>query len=109
MSVGEQRVLSVTQLPESSLMAAEAFMADHLEEARALLSDDAVAALAIALPAAGPEHKDWRTAIARDLAREYTPKRVNVAAGAPGKSLEEVLAYLGNAPGVTGHYVEAHD
>ncbi len=109
MSVSEQRVLSIARLPESSLVAAATFMADYLEEARALLSDDAVVTLVVALPAAGPEHKDWRTAIARDLAREYAPKRVNVAAGAPGKSLEEVLAYLGNAPGVTGHYVEAHD
>ena len=45
-----------------------AFMALHLETARAIIADHRTTALAITLPPAGHDHRDWRLAIARDLA-----------------------------------------
>lgn len=100
-----QRQLEVGLLPEGALDAAGAFMAFHLEAARALLADPETAALAIVLPPAGPNHRDWRLALARDLAREAAPRRVNVVAGRAGASLTGTLRFLANAPGVTGQYL----
>ena len=96
-------------LPEGAIDAAGAFMAFHLEAARALLAQSDCTALAIIMPPAGHEHRDWRLALARDLAREAAPARVNVVAGAPGAALTEVLRFLSDAPGVTGHYLVCHD
>lgn len=104
-----QRQIAVGLLPEGALDAATAFMALHLEAARALLADPASTALAIVLPPAAHDHRDWRLALARDLAREAAPKRVNVLAGAPGPMLGEALAYLAGAPGVTGQYLVCHE
>ena len=100
-----QRQLEVGLLPEGALDAAGAFMAFHLEAARALLADPETTALAIVLPPAGPDHRDWRLALARDLAREAAPRRVNVVAGREGGALAETLRFLANAPGVTGQYL----
>ena len=105
----EQRVFTVEHLPADGLAAWAAFFAEHLAGARAVIEEPDVDALAIVLPPAGPDHTDWRRAVARDLARAYTPKRVNVVAGEEGAELDALLAYLGNAPGVTGHYCEVHD
>jgi hypothetical protein len=104
-----QRVLAVGHLPEGALDAAGAFMAFHLEAARAALADPATSALAIVLPPAPRAHRDWRLALARDLAREVTPKRVNLVAGPPGAALEQILRFLADAPGVTGQYLPCHD
>jgi hypothetical protein len=104
-----QRVLTVSVLPEGALDAAAAFMAFHLEAARAALADPATSAVVIVLPPAPRAHRDWRLALARDLAREVTPKRVNVVSGLPGAALEQTLRYLANAPGVTGQYLSCHD
>ena len=104
-----QAVLAIDELPESSLDASTAFHSQHLASARALLEEPETSALAIALPPAGPDHDDWRRALARDLARAHTPKRVNVV-GASGKAARNaLLAYLGDAPGVTGQYLAGHD
>lgn len=105
----KQRVFTVEHLPADGLAAGAAFFAEHLSGARAAIEGADIKALAIVLPPAGPDHTDWRTALARDLARAYTPKRVNVVAGEEGGELDALLAYLGNAPGVTGHYCEVHD
>jgi hypothetical protein len=104
-----QRCLEVGLLPDAPLDAAMAFMALHLEAARALLVDPETSALAIVLPPAAHDHRDWRVALARDLAREATPKRVNVVAGLPGDAREATFGFLANAPGVTGHYCLCHD
>jgi len=104
-----QRVLTIETLAESGIEAGADFTRHHLPRARELLEDDDMDALAIVLPVAGPDHRDWRRALARDLARAHTPKRVNVAAGSPGAALDTLLDYLGDAPGVTGHYLEAHE
>ncbi len=104
-----QREIEVAALPDAPLDAAGAFMAFHLEPARAVLADPGTTALAILLPPAGHDHRDWRLALARDLAREAAPKRVNVLAGAPGEALNRTLHFLADAPGVTGHYLPCHD
>ncbi len=104
-----QRQLDVGLLPEAALDAATAFMALHLEAARALLAEPATTALAIVLPPAPYDHRDWRLALARDLAREATPRRVNVVAGQPGEALAASLRFLADAPGVTGQYLVCHD
>ena len=98
----------VATLPHSALDASATYFAQYLGAARALLNDPGTQALAIVLPAAGTDHDDWRCAIAHDLAREYTPKRVNVVGGS-GAALIETLAYLGNAPGVTGQYCPLYE
>lgn len=104
-----QRVFTVEHLPADGLAAGAAFFAEYLDDARDMIEQADVGAIAIVLPPAGPDHTDWRKALARDLARAHTPKRVNVVAGEEGAELDALLAYLGNAPGVTGHYCEVHD
>ena len=103
------RQLEVSLLPDAALDAAGAFMAFHLEAARAILADADTTALAIILPPAAYDHRDWRLALARDLAREVAPTRVNVVAGVPGKEKEATLRFLSDAPGVTGQYCVCHD
>jgi hypothetical protein len=103
------RRLDVAVLPESALDAGTAFMAEHLAAARAILADPETTALAIILAPATHDHGDWRLALARDLAREAAPKRVNVVAGTPGAALEATLRFLADAPGVTGQYCLCHE
>lgn len=104
-----QRQLAIDLLPQAALDAQTAFMAFHLEAARALLADPETTALAIILPPAPRDHRDWRLALARDLAREAAPKRVNIVSGAPGTALSATLRFLADAPGVTGQYLVCHD
>jgi hypothetical protein len=104
-----QRQIEVTLLPDSALDAQTAFMALHLDAARALLADPATTALAIVLPRAPHDHRDWRLALARDLAREAAPKRVNIVSGHLGEALAATLRFLADAPGVTGQYLVCHD
>jgi hypothetical protein len=104
-----QRVLEVASLPDRPLDAATAFMARYLPQARTLLESSDVLALAIIVPPAGKAHCDWRRALARGLAREYAPKRTNLIAAQPGEACQQMLRFLSDAPGVTGHYCEAHE
>lgn len=108
-----QRQLEVTLLPDGALDAQTAFMALHLEAARALLADPDTTALAILLPPAAHGHRDWRLALARDLAREAAarevPGRVNIVSGHPGEARNDVLRFLADAPGVTGQYLVCHE
>ena len=54
-------------------------------------------------------YRDWRLALARDLAREAAPKRVNVVAGPEGEARTATLRFLSDAPGVTGQYLVCHE
>ncbi len=103
------RQLKIGLLPDAALDAAGAFMAFHLAAARALLDQPDCSALAIILPPASHDHRDWRLALARDLAREATPKRVNIVAGPAGDALAASLRFLTDAPGVTGQYLVCHE
>lgn len=104
-----QRHLAANNLPEQPLDAATAFMAFYLPEARSIMADPQTTAIAIILPPADHSHRDWRRALARYLAREYAPKRANVLAASGGNPLAQMLQFLSDAPGVTGHYCEAHE
>ncbi|MEL6877429.1 MAG: Rossmann fold domain-containing protein [Pseudomonadota bacterium] len=106
---GKQAVQRIADLPDSPLAASAHYFAEHLHEARAALAKPDVNALAIVIPHAGTDHDDWRRALARDLAREYTPQRVNVVGGGAEPATEALLTYLANAPGVTGQYCPVHD
>lgn len=104
-----QARLEVGRLPEAPLDAAMAFMALYLPQARALIAGEDTSALAIILPPAPKAHADWRRTLARDLARDYAPKRANVIAAQPGDACEAMLQFLSDAHGLTGHYCEAHE
>lgn len=98
-----QAVLRVDYLPAGAIQAAEEFQRQWLAQSRALLVEGC-SALAIVLPSAAPDHTDWRRALARDLARQVAPARVNVVAG-EGAAVDAALAYLDTASGVTGQYL----
>jgi len=100
-----QVVLTVASLPQEPLAASAVLHARHLAEAEAMLEGEGVTALAICLPAAGTDHDDWRRTLARDLARAWTPKRVNLVGGPGGEARAAALAYLADAPGITGQYI----
>lgn len=104
-----QRQLEIGLLPDLALDAQTAVIALHLEAARALLADPQTTALAILLPPAAHDHRDWRLALARDLAREAAPKRVNIVSGRSGEARNAVLRFLADAPGVTGQYLVCHE
>jgi hypothetical protein len=103
------RELTIEALPESGLEAHARLVTDYLGAVRACLDENSTASLTVILAPAPAEHDAWRRALAGDLARQYTPKRVNIAAGEAGQSLDKLREYLRDAPGVTGHYVQAHD
>ncbi|TRD10537.1 hypothetical protein FGU71_00750 [Erythrobacter insulae] len=102
-------MLTVNSLPDSGIAASAEFFKLYLDQAAALLSAAETEALVIILPAAGKDHDDWRRSLARDLAREYTPKRANVIGAARvGAGVDAIISYLKDAPGVTGQYLPAH-
>ena len=103
-----QAVLVIDSLPEGAVDAARAFFDQHLDDVQTALEGD-TAALAIVLPTAPKDHDDWRRAAARDLARAHAPKRVNVVGTSVETRRETMLAYLGDAPGVTGQYLAGHE
>ncbi len=96
-------VLQVESLSEAALDAAAEFSTKWLPKARAALADSD--SLTIVLPLAPYDHDDWRRALARDLAREAAPKRVNIIAADDENRIEETSGYLRNAPGITGQYL----
>ncbi|MDA0820308.1 MAG: hypothetical protein O3C52_00030 [Proteobacteria bacterium] len=104
----EQAELKVEHLPAEPLDAAAAFHRAHLNSAIAAL-EGAAADLTIILPLAPSNHDDWRRTVARDLARKFAPKRVNVLGGGSEAAVQSMLAYLRGAPGVTGQYLPLHD
>lgn len=101
-----QAEYEVIALPARALEASAAFYADHLGAARAAMGEDD---LVILLPPAGYDHTDWRRALARDLAREYAPARVNVVGATDLGQRRTLLQFLSGAKGVSGHYLETHD
>lgn len=102
-------VLLADELPNSAVEAAADFHQRFLPKATVALGADQVDLLVICFATAGHEHTDWRRAITRDLARENAPKRVNSIAADSESAAEAMLAYLRDAPGVTGQYLPAHE
>jgi hypothetical protein len=104
-----QAVLRIDGLPSGALDAAAKFHQIWLPKVRETLSGDADS-LALVLPPAPVDHRDWRRGVARDLARELAPKRINLIAGDDAAAIAEILGYLEHAPGVTGQLlpVDSH-
>lgn len=96
-----QAVLRISGLPAAALDAAAVFHGEHLPRARAELAGKAEA-LALVFPAAPYDHAGWRKAAVADLAREATPKRVNGVTGEDAAAIDATLAWLAQAPGITG-------
>ncbi len=101
-------VLMIEELPDCAVEAAARFYSHYLPPVLEALEHGA-SALAICLPPAAQDHDDWRRAVARDLARAHAPKIVNCVSGHNGPTLDAILAYLADAPGLTGQYLKAHD
>jgi len=99
-----QAELRITGLPADAIGAARSFYDNWLGRAEEALA--AADALAIILPPAPCDHDDWRRAVARDLARAHAPTRVNVVAGMDDAVMATTLAYLGQADGVTGQFLQ---
>ena len=95
--MAEQAVLRVLDLPAEPLDAAARFFADIVPQVRKLNDVN----VAIVLPHADYCHNAWRLAAIQELAREAAPHRVNAVAG-NAKGVDELLAYLADAPGITG-------
>ena len=103
------RAQMVGSLVANSLDAAAEYTNMYLDAAERILQSEETSSLTIQLPSAGPDHSDWRRSLARDLARKYAPKRVNVVSGDAPDEIDKVLTYLRNAPGVTGQYFACHE
>jgi hypothetical protein len=98
-----QAVLRIDGLPAEALDAAAAFHAEWLPKARALLDPPLRGEdLALVLPSAPYDHRAWRLAVVQDIAREAAPRRVNAVAGDDRGAVDEALAWLAQAPGITG-------
>lgn len=95
-----QAVLPVASLPPAPLDAAAAFHADHLPRARTLLAKGGD--LAIRFPPADHPHRAWRLAVVQELAREWAPQRVNGVEGDDDPATAATLAWLADAPAITG-------
>jgi len=104
-----QQVQRIAELPDEPLQASATYFSQHLDAALRELGQSKTSGLVVILPSAGPDHDDWRRSLARDLARKSAPKRTNVIGVASEDAEEAMLAYLRNAPGVTGQYLAAHD
>ena len=95
--------IAVDGLPDDPLAAAGVFHQHwlaHVEGALAKGED-----VMILVPGADHTHREWRLAIVAGLARKHTPRRVNMVAG-EGDAADATEAYLAQAPGITGQYLE---
>lgn len=96
----KQAVLRIEGLPPSALDAAARFRERDLRGVRAALGD--ADSLTLVFAPAPYDHRGWRLAVVQDLAREAAPKRVNALAGTDEQAIAETLAWLEQAPGITG-------
>lgn len=85
-------------LADAPLDAAADFTGRFLPHIRAGFPQDAV----ILFDAADHTHETWRRAMIEELAREAVPGRVNAIVGQGEAAIAQTIAFLENAPGVTG-------
>ena len=100
--------IRIGNLPENPLEASLLFYNQYVPKAANTLTGG-VDHLVFILPPADATHDDWRRAVARDLGRTYAPKQVSIIGGGDRASVDEVLAYLRAAPGITGQYLPLND
>ena len=98
-----QEVLRIDPLPDSPLEAAARFRAEYLLKVQDLLADSE--SVVVILAEADSRHTDWRRSTARDLAREFAPKRVNIVSSGNETRIAATCDYLKRAPGITGQYL----
>jgi hypothetical protein len=96
------KTVRVDGMPDEPLAAASLFHQHWLAHVEHKLEEGDVT---VALDPADYRHRDWRGAIARDLARKHAPRRINVVSGTD-VVIEAFAAYLEHAPGITGQYFE---
>jgi len=58
--------------------------------------------LVLVFPPAPYDHRGWRLAAIQDLARAAAPARVNGVVGDDEQAIAATLAWLADAPGITG-------
>jgi hypothetical protein len=95
-------LVRVGALPEGALDAAAGFHAQVLPQLREALAGSGED-LALVFAPANHEHRAWRLAAVQQLAREHAPIRVNGIETDDEEALAAALAYVQNAPGLTGH------
>ena len=95
-----QAVLRIVGLPEGALDAAALFHSRDLTRAREAVRR--AEAVALIFDPAAYDHRGWRLAAVRDLAREAAPRRVNGVSGDDERAIAETVAWLEQAPGITG-------
>jgi len=88
--------------PSSALDAASMFHEQIMPELRQLLARKDGDSVVLLLPPADHTHQSWRLAVIQELAREAAPLRVNAIVGNESAAVDEAIAYLAKAPGVTG-------
>ena len=101
-----QAVLRVEGLPDGTLDAAEAFYEAWMPQARSACRTDNTA---IVFPSAPYDHRGWRLAVVRDLAREAAPRRVNGVTGDDSEAVAATLHWLAAAPGITAQLLAVDD
>ena len=99
-----QAILQVKSLPQGEVDAAADFYENWLGQAQALL-DGQCTSLVLIMPEAEGNHRDWRLAAVRGMARDAAPCRVNMICGADSEALTVASNYLEFAAGITGQYL----
>lgn len=87
------RTVRVGPLPDRAIDAAAAFHSKPVP-----LEGDVV----LVFTPASYEHRGWRLAAVQNLARAAAPARVNGVVGDDEQAIAATLAWLDQAPGVTG-------
>jgi len=98
--------LHVLGLPDTPVDAARSFYEIHVptihDALQAAAEKGAPFTLTLMFPSADYSHRAWRLTAVQDLARESAPVRINGIAGDDEHAIKQALAYLAEAPGVTG-------
>ncbi|WP_379549675.1 Rossmann fold domain-containing protein [Erythrobacter sp. W53] len=96
--------IAIDDLPAKPLAASGVFHQHWLPHAESALGAGEDVTLIFA--PADHTHSAWRRAAIQGLARQYAPRRINGVSGT-GEVADKTVAYLADAPGVTGQYLEA--
>jgi hypothetical protein len=97
-----QAIVRIADLPAAPLEAAAQFYANIGLWAGEHKGKD----MALVFPQAAAGHRAWRLAAVQDMARQYAPCRTNAVVGDEPEKLDQMLAYLAAAPGITGQVFE---
>lgn len=95
------RLVRIAGLPAGALEAAAAFYVQRPAPA----GED----LLLVFPPADHTHRGWRLAAVQELARVAAPSCVNAVASDSEAAIASALAYLEQAPGLTGQLLTLDD